>query len=359
MTIAITGATGFLGLRVLPLLMERDQVVVLAHAGTSSARDRIALHFRASGMPAAAADNLTVLLTDLTKPRLGLSHWQFRALAPKLTEIWHLGALIDLAGTAERVRPVNVAGTHAVLELASVGAPMLYHVSTAFVAGRRRTGLVMEDDLDSSYGFENPYEQSKHDGEQAVHEWSRDHGRPAVIFRPSLLITDQPTPPGGARNPVLTITTMVDLITRVFPTGRSGDVRLPVRLVAVPGAHHNLIPVELAARLMVELADRIQPSGVCTAHITYPHEVGIETLVSLVEQRYPIRVQLVDEAPPARSPMEALTADRLRGFISYGLSQRHYDRGALRRAGLDPCDAPPLDPAYLMAGLTGGHQSDG
>lgn len=214
MTIAITGATGFLGLRVLPLLMERDQVVVLAHAGSPSARDRIARHFRASGKPVDAANNLTILLTELTKPRLGLPHWQFRALAPRLTEIWHLGASIDLAGAAEQVRPVNVGGTRAVLELASIGTPMLYHVSTAFVAGRRRTGLVMEDDLDASHGFENPYEQSKHDGEQAVHEWSRDHGRPALIFRPSVLITDLPTPPGGAGNTLLTISTMVDLITR-------------------------------------------------------------------------------------------------------------------------------------------------
>ena len=353
MTIAITGATGFLGLRLLPLLMRRgEQVVVLAHAGTPSARERIARHLRSTGQPAETVDLLTIVPIDLTQPRLGLPQWQFRALASKLTEIWHLGALTDLACSAERVQAVNVAGTRAVLELAAGGTSMLYHVSTAFVAGRRRTGLIMEDDLDGSHGFENPYEESKFDAEQAVHEWSREHGRPAAIFRPGALITNQAPPPGGARNPVSTVATLADVGARALMPGGNDGPRLLLRLVAEPDAHLNLIPVELAARLMVGLADRIPPIGVYTAHVTYPHEVGMETMVSMFEQRYPVRVQLVAEAPPEPSPVEALAANYLRGFAPYGFHHRHYDRTAMREAGLDPSDAPPLDDAYLLAGLT-------
>ncbi len=359
MTIAITGATGFLGLRLLPLLMERGhQVVVLAHAGTPPARDRIARHFRASGKRSEAANDLTILLTDLTKPRLGLPHWQFRALAPKLIEIWHLAALTDLTGPAERVRPVNVAGTRAVLELASGGSSMLHHVSTAFVAGRRRTGLIREADLDPSYGFENAYEESKHDAEMAVHEWARENGRPAVIYRPGVLITDQFAPPGGARHPVVTAAILASLGGRPPVPEGDGGARLPLRLVAEPDAHLNLIPVELAARLMVELADRIPSSGVCTAHITYPHDVGIGALVTIVEHRFPVRVEFVAETPAEPSPMETLIAERLRAFIPFGFQHRQYDRAELKRAGLDPWDAPPLDNAYLLAAVAHGLGTD-
>ncbi len=348
MTIAITGATGFLGLRLLPLLMERGhQVVVLAHAGTAPAHDRIERHFRANGTPVELAQTLTVLLSDLTRPRLGLSQLQFRALAPALTEIWHCGALTDLAAPARKVRPVNTDGTRAVLELATAGTAMLYHVSTAFVAGRRRTGLIGEGDLDASYGFENPYEESKYDGERAVHEWSREHGRSAIIFRPSVLITDQRPPPGGATHPMLTASKLADF-GRAFSAPERG-IRFQVRLEGVPEAHINMIPVELAARLMVELADRVQPRGVDTAHITYPHEVQMDTMASLFERRFAIQIQIVPESPRVPTPLEMLISKGLRGFAPYGFQHRYYDRSALKRSGLDPSGISALDLPYLLA----------
>ncbi len=353
MTIAITGATGFLGLRLLPLLMERGQVVVLAHAGTAPARGRITRHLLANGLPAELARNLTMLSTDVTKPRLGLPQWQFRALAGQLTEIWHCAGLIELASSAERLRPVNVAGTGAVLELAAAGTPMLYHVSTAFVAGRRRTGLIGEGDLDASYGFENPYEESKCDGEHAVHEWSRRLGRPAVIFRPSVLITDRPPPPGGASHPLRVAATLFDYHAEALLVRLAAGRRLRVRLKADPGAHLNMIPVELAAQLMVGLADRVRPGGVQTAHITHPHDVGVSTLLTMFEHRYPLQLEPSGELPPPRERtlLESLTAAKLRGFTPYWLHRRHYDRGALRAAGLDPSDTPPLDMDYLLASI--------
>lgn len=362
MITAITGATGFLGLRLLPLLIERGgQVVVLAHAGTAPARERIARHLRAGGLPTEMARDLTVLSTDVTRPRLGLPQWQFQALAEQLTEIWHCAGLIELASSAERLRPVNVGGTRAVLELAAAGTPMLYHVSTAFVAGRRRTGVIGEGDLDASHGFENPYEESKSDGERAVHEWSQRHGRPAVIFRPSVLITDRTPPPGGASHPLRTACTLFDYHADALLRRLAAGRRLPVRLVADPGAHLNLIPVELAAQLMVGLAGRIHPNGVHTVHITHPHEVAVSTLLSLFEHQYPVRLEACSELPSPRDRtlLESLTAARMRGFTPYWLHRRYYDRSELRAAALDPSDTPPLDINYLLGSIDNEDRASG
>lgn len=68
-------------------------------------------------------------------------------------------------------------------------------MSTAFVAGARRTGVAYEDELDDGAGFENAYEQSKYEAELLVHAWSREHGRPALVLRPSILVTDVPSHP--------------------------------------------------------------------------------------------------------------------------------------------------------------------
>ena len=112
MTIAITGSTGFLGLRLLPLLMERGgPIVILANAGTAPALDRIERHLRAMGEPTDGLGDLAVLSIDITRPLLGLPQGEFKALAEQLSEIWHCAGSIDLFGPPERVRPVNV-GRH-------------------------------------------------------------------------------------------------------------------------------------------------------------------------------------------------------------------------------------------------------
>ena len=127
-------------------------------------------------------------------------------------------------------------------------------MSTAFVAGGRTTGLIREDDLDGSYGFESAYEHSKFDGEQAVREWSRRSGRPATIFRPSVLVTDRPAPRGGAAHPLLGVFRLWDQVEPLLTPMVAAGERPTLRVAADPDAHINLMPVELAARLMVGLA---------------------------------------------------------------------------------------------------------
>lgn len=351
MTIAISGATGFLGLRLLPMLMERGcPIVVLAHAGTAPATDRIKRHLRGIGAPTDGVRELTVVPISLTRPLLGLQQKEFQDLGQRLTEIWHCAGSIDLLGTADQVRPTNVAGVHNVLALAGVSTPALYHVSTAFVAGGRTTGLIGDDDLDRSYGFESAYEESKFDGEQAIREWSRRSGRPATVFRPSILVTDRPPPPGGAAHPLLVAFRLSNRVESMVAVELAVTHRLPVRVAADPDAHLNFIPVELAARLMVALAERPHPGGVVTAHVTYPHDVSVATILSLFEQRFPVELKAVAKLPPDPTLPESLVAEQMRGFAPCLFHHRYFDRAALRTAGLDQAEAPPLDSRYLMSG---------
>ncbi len=136
------------------------------------------------------------------------------------------------------------------------------------------------------------------------------------------------------------------------PMVAAGD-RPTLRIAGDPDAHINLMPVELAARLMVGLAARVRPDGVCTAHITYPHDVSVATLLSLFEHRFPIDIQIVPEWPRDPAMLESLVAEQMRAFAPALFHHRIFDRGALRDARLEPPEASPLDVSYLLS-ATGG-----
>ena len=68
------------------------------------------------------------------------------------------------------------------------GAPRLgrvAHVSTAFVAGKR-TGRILESDLEHNSGFQNGYQQSKYEAELLIRRYRELV--PLVVFRPSVVL---------------------------------------------------------------------------------------------------------------------------------------------------------------------------
>ncbi|MEU9188404.1 SDR family oxidoreductase [Streptomyces sp. NPDC048484] len=101
MRVALTGATGFLGLRLVrQLLRQHDSLTVLVRAGSGCGLRRIARFMKLSGTPASLiADlprRLRVVEIDLCQPELGLSGGAFRRLADELDVIWHCAGNINL-----------------------------------------------------------------------------------------------------------------------------------------------------------------------------------------------------------------------------------------------------------------------
>lgn len=227
MHIALTGATGFLGVRLVRELLARyERISVLAHAGSADPVERIARHFQRAGVPEVGLGHrLRVVGIELTAPNLGLPAARFRDLADELDLVVHCAGGIDLEGRLSALRAVNVGGTRHVLELATAGRrrPLLCHVSTAFVAGARRSGVVYEDELDGSWGFENPYEQSKYEAELLVRAWSARQRRAAVVLRPSILVDDRPPEPGLPAHPLQVVARVVAATVGGLPQARDGS----------------------------------------------------------------------------------------------------------------------------------------
>ncbi|MFE2292981.1 SDR family oxidoreductase [Streptomyces sp. NPDC059452] len=368
MHVALTGATGFLGLRLLRRLLDTHRsVTVLAHAGSENALHRIARFFELTGSPqaftATLPRRLRVVETDLTLPRLGLPGRAFQTLADSLGTIWHSAGSINLEGDLPELRRTNVEGTRHVLELATAGRrrPVVHHVSTAFVAGGRRTGVAYEDELDDTDGFENAYERSKYEAELLVHAWSREHRRPALVLRPSILVTDVPPHHGLPSHPLLVIERILRDARRAAdphgpdPLGPGPDVPGPdgrprVRTVGHPHARLNLLPVEHAAEVMVALAGLTASGGVDTYHVVHDRDVPVPTVVALLERLVPVSIDLVTAKPDDPSALEALL-DFYPGVTAYLAHRRRFDDTRVRTRLGPSAACAPVSLDYLWSGL--------
>ncbi|GAA2612157.1 SDR family oxidoreductase [Actinomadura fulvescens] len=359
MAVLITGATGFLGIRLLGLLLAQQKpIIALTNRQSRTRIEGLQQALRQTGHPEPlvnSADQWVSLIDiELAENRLGLDPDTYNRLASETEEIWHSAACTSLAPRSSRIHRINVDGTRAILALATEAArinahpPLLRHVSTAFVAGGRRSGVVTEDELTDAFGFVNAYEESKYDAELMVRQWAAARDACAVVLRPSILVSDQPAP-GGHAQPLHFMMGLAALAIAALQKGTSA--RACFRLPSSAAAHINLMQVDHAAELMVSAAAHQTGPGTATFHISHPDEVPLTTVTELVESVLPLDVQLVPEMPDVPTDLERVAYDTITGFLPYAFFHRHYDRTGLRSQGLDRSLAP-VTVEYLRRGLT-------
>jgi thioester reductase-like protein len=192
-TLLMTGFPGFLGSALLPALVARRRglrvLCVVQPQHLELARHRLT---ELSTAEPGLRDRVELLTGDITAPELGIDA-RHRDAVQRVTEVWHLAAVYDLAVPEEVARRVNVDGTARVLEVCEGLAPhaRLHHVSTCYVSGRY-DGEFGEDDLDEGQQFRNHYEATKFEAEMLVRKAMAD-GLPATVHRPGIVVGDSRT----------------------------------------------------------------------------------------------------------------------------------------------------------------------
>jgi len=304
----VTGFPAFTARRLVRKLLDSDARETLYLL----VRDkfRVAADEFLSTLPKSHQERVTVLEGDVCAMDLGLGGGEYKALGAELTAIHHTAAVYYLGAKRELVEQVNVDGTRTILELAGDCTKLrrLIHWSTAQVSGSR-SGVILEEELDTGQRFRNIYEETKFRAERMVRDAARRI--PITILRPGIIVGDS-------------VSGEIDKFDGpyyllVLIVSSPLDVHLPL-----PGrgaSPLNLVPIDYVVDAAAALARDPRAAG-GTFHLTDPCPFSARTVYELVAQR-------AERKPP-------------RGVIPTGLA-----RALLRAPGLERLARAPL--AFLEA----------
>ena len=261
-SLLLTGATGFLGSRLLAeLLRQSDQPLQCLVRARDQAHGRQRLDAAlAPWLPGAerarALARVQLLCGDLSQPGLGLAD---SSALEQTGAILHCAAQVDLVRDFESLYQPNLM---ALARLAALGKP-LHYVSTlsVLVAAEPKPAQAHEsDDLSTSHTVYGGYAQSK----WAAEVWLRQQNIESWIYRPGLVTGDSQSGQGPARD------WLGGLIRGLLQLGSVPN--LPATDLMV-----DISPVDYVAAGILALMQ--EPSG-ATFHLANPCPLGLNTLLA-------------------------------------------------------------------------------
>ncbi len=182
----VTGATGFIGKRLVKTLLARRGAVVYFLLRPESER-KVADLLAYWGVTKARA---IPVLGDLTSKKLGASADDIKKLKGKIDHLYHLAAVYDLSADEESQVVTNIEGTRSAIEFAkAIDAKHFHHVSSIAAAGLYE-GVFREDMFDEAEGLDHPYFMTKHESEKIVRKECKV---PWTVYRPAMVVVDSTT----------------------------------------------------------------------------------------------------------------------------------------------------------------------
>ena len=182
----VTGATGFIGKRLVRKLLERKGSVVyfLVRGGSES---KVAALRRYWGVSAA---RVIPVPGDLTSRKLGVSSDLVKKLKGEVDHFYHLAAVYDLGADEASQIAVNIEGTRNTVEFAkAIDCHHFHHVSSIAAAGLYE-GVFREDMFAEAENYEHPYFMTKHESEKIVRQECKV---PWSVYRPAMVVGDSTT----------------------------------------------------------------------------------------------------------------------------------------------------------------------
>jgi NAD(P)-dependent dehydrogenase (short-subunit alcohol dehydrogenase family) len=232
-TYFVTGATGFIGSRLVAGLLARADCELVYVLVREASKGKLAQ--RTHQWP--NQSKVVPIVGDLGEQALGIDR-ETLSLVPD--HFVHLAASYDIAATDEENDTANVVGTRNAIQFAwSLGQPTFHHVSSIAVAGDY-DGVFTEADFDKGQGFPSPYHRTKFESEAMV----RRCGLPYRVYRPSVVVGHSVT---GAMDKVDGPYYSLPLIARL--------ARLPkwLPLIAPDVGPVNFVPVDYVVSSMLAL----------------------------------------------------------------------------------------------------------
>ncbi len=259
----ITGASGFIGKRLVRKILARDNTIVYYLSRATGARGD---KQRAALLEYWGVDEKRAIavMGDMTQPELGVSAADKKKLSGKVAHFAHLAAIYDLKATAEEQQAGNIDGTrNAVLFANAIKAGRFHHVSSIAAAGLYE-GVWREDMFDEAENLDHPYFATKHESEAIARN---ECAMPWRVYRPGLVVGDSKTGEMDKIDGPYYFFKLIQKMRKILPPW------MPA--VGIEGGRINIVPVDFVVDAMDHIMHLEKGDG-RAFHLTdpNPHRVG-------------------------------------------------------------------------------------
>ncbi len=261
----ITGASGFIGRRLVEKLLRRENSTVYYLI----LERELPMVEQLRQRWGSAADRTVPIIGDLTRPRLGISDADIARLQGNIRHLFHLAAVYDLKASAEIQEKVNIEGTRNAVAFAEAIEAGCFHLTSSIAAAGLYEGVFREDMFEEAEELDHPYYRTKHESEGIVR---REYSRPWRVYRPAIVVGDSRTGEMDKIDGPYYFFKLIQKLRRLLPPW--------VPMVGIEGGRQNLVPVNFVVDAMDHIAHLDGLDGQCF-HLVDPNPLRVGDILNL------------------------------------------------------------------------------
>lgn len=255
----ITGATGFIGKRLVKKILARKGSVVYFLMREDS-REKVPALLEYWGVSKTRA---IPVFGDLRAEKLGVSKEDKKNLSKNIDHFFHLAAIYDMKAGEEEQMMVNVEGTRNTVMFANDIAAKCFHHTSSIAAAGMYEGIFREDMFDEAEGLDHPYFATKHESEKIVRQECKTPWR---VYRPGMVVGDSKTGEMDKIDGPYYFFKLIQRIRQMLPPW------MPT--IGIEGGRINIVPVDYVVNAMDHIAHQDGLDG-RAFHLTDPEPMRV------------------------------------------------------------------------------------